>query len=190
MAQKLGVKLEARRPRSVVEAQVVRPWGTKDPSHMIARPPCLLCEEENFLIKKEGKTTGDRLWLSSFASYKRGLMTVFHFGTTLVPPNSTLILIWLILSSVLGGNPCPSSPHCAHFKRGQQEGEQVGSSPTGGAVLHRSLSPATPSSHPNLRDLLQSSLLPSTLGLWNSVPTPSQGSSPGGAPCCTAHRPY
>lgn len=97
---------------------MVRFWGIKDFFYMIVRFLCFFCEEENFLIKKEGKMIGDRLCLFLFVFYKRGLMIVFYFGIILVFSNSILILIWFIFSLVFGGNFCFSFLYCVYFKRG------------------------------------------------------------------------
>ena len=50
-----------------------------------------------------------------------------------------------------------------------------------GVPLHKALSSAQPSQlPPSEQHLLQRLLTPIILGLWNSLPTPVQGSAPGG----------
>ena len=136
-----------------MEASLIRTWWAKVPSHMNTSNSIFSSEEENFLIKKEGKMMGTDCVYLHFISFMMNLMTTFHFGTTIVSLNSTSILIWFIRSSLLGRNPCRSSPNGAHFKKGQWEVERVGSSPVPGVASSLRLSPAQPSSslHPILR---------------------------------------
>lgn len=134
-------------------ASLIRTWWAKVPSHMNTSNSIFSSEEENFLIKKEGKMTGTDCVYLHFISFMMNLTTMFHFGRTTVPLNSTSILIWFIRSSLLGRNPCPSSTNGAYFKKEQREVERVGSSLVPGVAPSLPLSPGQPSSslHPILR---------------------------------------
>lgn len=58
-----------------------------------------------------------------FISFTMNLMTMFHLGTTTIALKSTLILIWFIHSSLLGGIPAPAPQTVLISRRGSRRGE-------------------------------------------------------------------
>lgn len=126
----LGVGHDARgegEPRSGVEASLIRSWDSKGPLPNEHKQLIFSSQEENFLIRKEGKITGTDCVYLHFISFTMSPMTMFlrHNYHSL---KSTLILIWTIHSSLLGGIPAPAPQTVLVSGKGQQRERRLGPS--------------------------------------------------------------